>query len=92
MNSTFKSKAIGFLKSFTPYQIIYLLSVFLLTAAAEEEEQVPERAIAGLEGWVECFPRASLAGAVFAGGLNGEGEIAGHPALKKAYDMSAAIK
>ena len=33
MNSTFKSKAIGFLKSFTPYQIIYLLSVFLLTAA-----------------------------------------------------------
>ena len=66
--------------------------VFLLTAAAEEEEQVPERAIAGLEGWVECFPRASLAGAVFAGGLNGEGEIAGHPSLKKAYDRGAAIK
>lgn len=66
--------------------------VYLLTAAAENEEQVPENAIRGLSGWVECFPRASLAGTVFAGGLNDEGEIAGHPALKKAYDMGAGIK
>ena len=66
--------------------------VYLLTAAAENEEQVPENAIRGLSGWVECFPRASLAGTVFAGGLNDEGEIAGHPALKKAYDMGARIK
>ena len=66
-------------------------AVYLLTAAAEDEEQVPERAISGLSGWVECFPRASLAGTVFAGGLNDEGEIAGHPALKKAYDMGAGI-
>lgn len=65
--------------------------VYLLTSAAEDEEQVPERAISGLSGWVECFPRASLAGTVFAGGLNDEGEIAGHPALKKAYDMGAGI-
>lgn len=66
--------------------------VYLLTAAAEDEEQVPDRAVSGLGGWVECFPRASLAGTVFAGGLNNEGEIAGHPALKKAYDMGAGIK
>lgn len=66
--------------------------VYLLTAAAENEEQVPENAIQGLSGWVECFPRASLAGTVFAGGLNDEGEIAGHPALKKAHDMGAGIK
>lgn len=65
--------------------------VYLLTSAAEDEEQVPERTISGLSGWVECFPRASLAGTVFAGGLNDEGEIAGHPALKKAYDMGAGI-
>lgn len=66
--------------------------VYLLTAAAEKEEQVPERAISGLEGWVECFPRASLAGTVFAGGVTGQGEIEGHPALKQAYDMGAGIK
>lgn len=30
--------------------------VYLLTSAAEDEEQVPERAISGLSGWVECFP------------------------------------
>ena len=66
--------------------------VYLLTAAAEKEEQVPERAVSGLEGWVACFPRASLAGTVFAGGLNDESEIAGHPALKKAHDMGAGIE
>ena len=66
--------------------------IYLLTTAAEKEEQVPERAISGLEGWVECFPRASLAGTVFAGGVTGQGEIEGHPALKQAYDMGAGIK
>ena len=65
---------------------------YLLTAAAEKEEQVPERAVSGLGGWVECFPRASLAGTVFAGGVTGQGEIEGHPALKQAYDMGAGIK
>ena len=46
----------------------------------------------GLEGWVECFPRAALAGTVFAGGITDQGDIQGHPALKRAYDMGAGIK
>ena len=66
--------------------------VYLLAAAAEDEEQTPRRAISGLEGWVECFPRAALAGTVFAGGITDQGDIQGHPALKRAYDMGAGIK
>ena len=66
--------------------------VYLLAAAAVDEEQTPRRAISGLEGWVECFPRAALAGTVFAGGITDQGDIQGHPALKRAYDMGAGIK
>ena len=66
--------------------------IYMLTAAAENEPDVPERAVSGLTGWIDCFERASLAGTVFAGGVNGTGEIKGHPALQEAYDMGAAIK
>ena len=61
--------------------------VYLLTAAAEEEDQVPRRAVSGLEGWIECFDRARLAGAVFMGGVTDPGEIPEHPALEQAYRM-----
>ena len=49
--------------------------IYLLTSAAEDEPQVPARAVAGLGGWIECFEQARLAGTVFAGGVNGPGEI-----------------
>lgn len=65
--------------------------VYLLTAAAEDAEGVDRRAISGLEGWIECFERAHLAGSVFAGGVNGAGEIEGHAALQQAREMGAAI-
>ena len=65
--------------------------IYLLTAAAEEGEDVPKRAVNGLEGWIECFPKAHLAGTVFAGGVNAVGDIKGHSALNKAYEMGKAI-
>ena len=39
----------------------------------EDEEEVPERAVNGVEGWVECFERAHLAGSVFMGGVTAAG-------------------
>lgn len=65
--------------------------VYFLSAAAENEEDVPKRAISGLEGWIECFPKAHLAGTVFAGGVNGVGEIKGHPALEQDYEMGKRV-
>ena len=47
----------------------HFTDIYLLTSAAEDEEHVPSRAISGLEGWIECFDRAHLAGTVFAGGV-----------------------
>lgn len=65
--------------------------VYLLTAAAEEEDDVPKRAVSGLEGWIECFERAHLAGTVFMGGVTEAGEDPDHPALGKARKMGEAI-
>lgn len=61
--------------------------IYLLTAAAEEDEHTPDGAVTGLQGWIDCFEKARLAGTVFAGGVTSVGEIQGHPALKQAYEM-----
>ena len=61
--------------------------VYMLTAAAEDGAHVPQRAVSGLEGWIECFERARLAGSVFMGGVTDPGEIPEHPALEQAYRM-----
>ena len=65
--------------------------IYLLSTAAEDGENVPKRAVSGLEGWIECFPKSRLAGTVFAGGVNAVGDIKGHSALNKAYEMGKAI-
>lgn len=65
--------------------------IYFLSAAAEEEEGTDSRAIQGLEGWIACYERARLKDTVFAGGVNGAGEMEGHPALKKAYDMGRSV-
>lgn len=65
--------------------------VYLLTTAAEDEESVPQRAENGLQGWIECFPNARLAGTVFAGGVDSIGAIEGHTALRNAYEMGKNV-
>lgn len=65
--------------------------IYMLTCAAEDEDYVPERAVSGLGGWIDCFEKAKLAGTVFAGGVSNQGEIEGHLALDKAYKMGKSI-
>lgn len=65
--------------------------VYFLSTAAEDADGVDSRAVNGLEGWIACFERARMAGTVFAGGVNDVGEISGHPALQKAYEMGKAV-
>ena len=51
--------------------------VYLLTTAAEDEESAPEKAVSGLQGWVDCFEKAELAGSLFCGGISDAGEANG---------------
>lgn len=65
--------------------------IYILTTAAEDEDYVPEKAVSGLNGWIDCFEKARLAGTVFAGGVSDAGDITNHPMLQKAYDMGAKV-
>ena len=51
--------------------------VYLLATAAEDGDEVWQRVASGLEGWVECFPKARMAGVVFGGGATEVGAIRG---------------
>lgn len=65
--------------------------VWLLACAAEEGDEVWQRAAAGLGGWVECFPKAKLAGVVFGGGVTAPGEARGSEAMQRALDAGRAL-
>lgn len=65
--------------------------IYMLTCAAEDEPEVPSKAISGLSGWIECFERASLKDTLFAGGVNDPDDIKGHKALTEAYKMGKNV-
>lgn len=55
--------------------------VYLITASAEDGEEVYQTTRAGLQGWIDCFPKARLAGMVSGGGVNNPKEVSFHPEL-----------
>ena len=66
--------------------------VYLLTTAAEDEEETPKRAETGLGGWIACYPKSRLAGTLFCGGVNDPREIEGNVKLQEAYELGKSIK
>lgn len=66
--------------------------IYLLTTAAEEDPAIAHRVEAGLQGWIDCFPRARHAGTVFAGGIQDPDAIVGNPALESAYQLGKGVK
>ena len=67
--------------------------VYLLTVATEDEAFVPEKAVSGLQGWVDCFAKAELAGALFCGGISDAGEAEGKgEELKEAYEFGKVLE
>ena len=67
--------------------------VYMLSVAAEDETYTPEKAVGGLEGWVDCFEKAKLCGSLFIGGLNGPGEASANAeALEKAYQFGKNLE
>ena len=64
----------------------------MMSVAAEDEPHVPDRAVNGLGGWIECFEKASFAGSLFCGGINDPGEAAGKSeAQEKAYCFGRSL-
>ncbi len=68
-------------------------NVYMLSVAAEDEASTPAKAVTGLQGWVDCFERAELAGSLFCGGINDAGEAAGKTeAQQKAYEFGRSLQ
>ena len=67
--------------------------VYLLSTAADSAPGTDERAVNGLQGWIECFERAEFGGSLFCGGLNEPGEAANSSdALERAYAFGKNLK
>ena len=65
--------------------------VYLLTTAAENEEETPKRAETGLTGWIDCYPKSRLAGTLFCGGVSMPRDIEGNGKLQEAYEMGKNV-
>ena len=61
--------------------------VYLLSCAADEDAATPEKAVNGLQGWMDCFEKAELTDSIFFGGINAPAEAA-----KKDEALNAAFE
>ena len=64
---------------------------YLLATAAEDGSETVEGSVKAVQGWVDCFPQCQLVETVFAGGVNDIGDIIGHQALERAYQIGKEI-
>ena len=66
--------------------------VYMVTVAAEDEDFVAEKAVSGLKGWIDCFPKASFGGSLFRGGLTDGGDAADDAkSLEDAYRFGRSL-
>ncbi len=67
-------------------------NVYMLATAAEDEETTPEKAVSGLQGWVDCFEKATLVASLFCGGISDPGEATvKEKKLMEAYGFGKSI-
>ena len=67
--------------------------IYLLMTAAEDEDDVPEKAVSGLQGWVDCFEKAELAGTLFCGGISDPGQASGKQEEQgEAYEFGKSLE
>ena len=65
--------------------------IYLLTTAAESEEDTPKRAESGLQGWIDCYEKSALKAHLFCGGVNDSREINGNPKLQEAFELGKNV-
>ena len=58
--------------------------------AAEDEDYVPEKAINGLQGWIDCFDGVELKKSIFIGGVGGPNQI-NESQLKQVYEIGRNV-
>ena len=67
--------------------------IYMLSCAADDGSYTPEKAVTGLQGWVDCFENAEMIDALFCGGINDPGEAnLKNTALEEAYAFGKALE
>ena len=67
--------------------------IYMLSCAADDGSYTPEKAVNGLQGWVDCFENAEMIDALFCGGINDPGEAnLKNTALEEAYAFGKALE
>lgn len=62
--------------------------IYMIATAAENDESAFEKAYNGLQGWVDCFDKATLKGIVTGGGIDDANTATDHfDIMKKAYEF-----
>ena len=68
-------------------------NVYMLLTATDDDKATPDRAVNGLKGWIECFPKATFQGYLFLGGVTNPGEAeTKKKELQKAYDFGKSVR
>ncbi len=67
-------------------------AIYMIATAAEDEETAFDKAYNGLQGWVDCFEKATLKGIVTGGGIEDANDAPNHAeVLQKAYELGKGI-
>lgn len=66
--------------------------VYLITASADDGDDVAQTVINGVNGWIACFDGVKFCGYVIGGGLNNPSDAENHPQLlQQAYNLGKNI-
>ena len=66
--------------------------IYMIATAAENDESTFEKAYNGLQGWADCFEKASLNGIVSGGGIDAANTAASHvDVMKKVYELGKEL-
>ena len=66
--------------------------VYLITASAEDGNEVYQTAKGGMQGWVDCFEKARLVKVLSGGGLTDPADVkSNQPYLQEAYELGKNV-
>ena len=66
--------------------------IYIITTSSDSEKGVSNSVIHGIKGWLDCLPKAKLAGCIEAGGVNNPMEITQYTDLMvQAYNLGKNI-
>ena len=66
--------------------------IYMIATAADDAETTFDKAYNGLQGWVDCFEKATLKGMVAGGGIDSANDASNHAGvMKKAYRLGLEL-